>query len=123
MARALAPLPDEIVIDGEIVALDEAGKPSFNSLQNYRENHPLLYYVFDVPILSGRDLRAEPLTPALEGSLSELIEAVRGLGLEGLVAKSRDSRYEAGGVRRGAGTAIPWAGTGYLSVRESPRGE
>ena len=70
-----------------------------------------------MPILSGRDLRAEPLdirrklleekvlpllsdpirrTPALEGSLNDLIEAVRGLGLEGLVAKGRDSRYEAG---------------------------
>jgi ATP-dependent DNA ligase len=69
-----------------------------------------------------RDLRAEPLdirrqlleervlpllsdpirsTPALEGSLSELIEAVRGLGLDGLVAKGRDSRYEAG-ARSGA---------------------
>jgi len=122
IADALAPLPDETVIDGEIVALDEAGKPSFNSLQNYKADHPLLYYVFDVPILSGRDLRAEPLdirrklleekvlpllsdpirrTPALEGSLNDLIEAVRGLGLEGLVAKGRDSRYEAG-TRSGA---------------------
>jgi bifunctional non-homologous end joining protein LigD len=119
---SVAPLPDETVMDGEIVALDEAGKPSFNSLQNYSENYQLLHYVFDVPILSGRDLRAEPLdirrqllegkvlpllsdpirpTPALEGSLSELIEAVRGLGPEALVAKGQDSRYEAG-ARSGA---------------------
>ena len=49
---SVAPLPDETVMDGEIVALDEAGKPSFNSLQNYSENYQLLHYVFDVPILS-----------------------------------------------------------------------
>ena len=60
-APLLHQLPTKPVIDGEIVALDEAGKPSFNSLQNYSENYPLLYCIFDVPILSGRDLRAEPL--------------------------------------------------------------
>jgi len=43
------------VIDGEIVALDEHGKPSFNVLQNYGTGRaPVLYYVFDVIVLAGK---------------------------------------------------------------------
>jgi bifunctional non-homologous end joining protein LigD len=57
IVKALAAMPDETVIDGEIVALDEAGRPSFNALQNYGSSRtPILYYVFDVMVLDGHDV-------------------------------------------------------------------
>ena len=49
IAKTLAYLPDNTAVDGEIVALDEAGKPSFNALQNYGSSKAeLIYYIFDV---------------------------------------------------------------------------
>src|SRR5579863_10779678 len=54
VAKALATLPDETVIDGEVVALDESGRPSFNILQNHGSSGaPIVYYVFDVLIVEG----------------------------------------------------------------------
>src|SRR5947209_3574621 len=54
IVKALADMPDETVIDGEIVALDEAGRPSFTALQNSVSSEiPLLYYVFDLMVLEG----------------------------------------------------------------------
>jgi len=63
IVRALASLPSETVIDGEVVALDESGRPSFNMLQNYGSSKsPILYYyVFDVLVLAGRDVMGMPL--------------------------------------------------------------
>src|SRR5262245_6178156 len=47
IVRGLSGLPDETVIDGEVVALDESGRPSFSALQNSEsENTRLVYYVF-----------------------------------------------------------------------------
>jgi DNA ligase D-like protein (predicted ligase) len=121
--RGLANLPDETVIDGEIVALDEDGRPSFNALQNSLGSEtPVVFYVFDLIVLSGRDLSAEPLTARrallerkvlprlvepvryagiLEARLPDLIHAVKTQRFEGLVAKRRNSRYESG-LRSGA---------------------
>ena len=121
--RGLADLPDETVIDGEVVALDADGRPSFNLLQNYGSSATrVLYYVFDVMVLAGRDLKAETLevrrtllekkvlpklgepvryTGELNASLRDLVHSVKAQGLEGLVAKRRDSRYEPG-LRSGA---------------------
>jgi bifunctional non-homologous end joining protein LigD len=123
IVKALAALPDETVIDGEIVALDGDGKPSFNVLQNYGSSKvPLLYYVFDIMMLSGKDVMSEPLarrrellerkiltrlaepvrySPELKAPLSDLIDSVKQQGFEGLVAKRRDSAYEPG-LRSGA---------------------
>ena len=48
VVQALEALPDETVIDGEIVALDESGRPNFNLLQNHGPaKAPIRYYVFD----------------------------------------------------------------------------
>ena len=43
IVKALAPMPDETVIDGEVVALDANGKPSFNLLQNSASGADLLF--------------------------------------------------------------------------------
>ena len=123
VVKALAALPDETIIDGEIVALDGDGKPSFNALQNYGSSKtPLLYYVFDIMMLSGKNVMSEPLarrrelletkilstlaepvrySPELKARLSDLIDSVQQQGFEGLVAKRRDSAYEPG-LRSGA---------------------
>jgi bifunctional non-homologous end joining protein LigD len=118
VVRGLASLPDETVLDGEVVALDDVGRPSFNLLQNFGSaTPPVFYYVFDVLVLAGREVMREPLSarrqllerdvlpyltepvrhsPVLDAPLPELIAAVRAQGLEGLVAKRLDSRYEPG---------------------------
>lgn len=54
VVRGLAKLPDATVIDGEVVAFDEEGRPSFNALQNFGSSPaPVVYYVFDLMVLGG----------------------------------------------------------------------
>jgi ATP-dependent DNA ligase len=63
IVKALGTLPDETVIDGEIVALGDSGRPSFNALRNYGSSKaPVFYYVFDVLILAGRNVMSERLS-------------------------------------------------------------
>src|SRR5436309_1020826 len=104
----------EAVFDGEVVALDEAGRPNFQELQNARLTKlPIIYYIFDLLHLKGRDLldrslseRREQLeqlatgftdplrlNPAFHVSLADFTESVRKLRLEGIVAKRSDSLY------------------------------
>ena len=108
---------EQVVLDGEIVALDTAGRPSFQALQ-HRGTHPkhqVVFYAFDMLHLDGKDLTDEPLTQrrarlpeivgenatlrlsqALPGSAAEIVKAVRGAGLEGVVAKRTNSTYQPG---------------------------
>jgi hypothetical protein len=44
-----------------VVALDAAGRPSFNALQNGSAGATIVYYVFDVMVLGGRDVMGGPL--------------------------------------------------------------
>lgn len=104
-----------VVLDGEVVALDASGRPSFQALQ-HRSAHPghvVAFYAFDVLHLDGRDLTREPLqarrelltrlvdksgileSVELNGTAHQVIAAVSQLGLEGVIAKRRDSRYDA----------------------------
>jgi len=110
---------DSAIIDGEIVALDPKGRSSFQLLQAYdlgQERPPIFFYAFDLLELNGQDLRNEPLkfrkdklekllqkqsgvirfSASLEGKVAELLKRVRKLGLEGLIGKRVDSKYEAG---------------------------
>lgn len=123
VVNGLASLPDETVVDGEVVAFDEEGRPSFNALQNYGTGAaPVVFYVFDLLVLAGRDQRGEMLDTRrallekkvlptltepvrylapLNAPLADLIASVKAQGLEGLVAKRRNSKYESG-LRTGA---------------------
>ena len=101
------------ILDGEVVALDEEGRPSFQALQHRSAypRHTPFFYAFDLLQLDSRDLTSRPLderrallpgvtadsgvllSEELAGTLPDIIEAVRALGLEGIVAKRRDSKY------------------------------
>ncbi|MBA2433951.1 MAG: ATP-dependent DNA ligase [Chthoniobacterales bacterium] len=120
IAEALGALPcEECVIDGEVVALDEEGRSSFQLLQA-REmegyDSPLSYYVFDLLQLEGKNLTCFPFTTRKEmlrqlsagqgepirfsGELGDdpeaLLAEVERRGLEGIIGKRADSVYEAG---------------------------
>jgi bifunctional non-homologous end joining protein LigD len=123
-------LPGRILLDGEIVALDEQGRPSFPLLQQRMHRRrdvvaaarkvPVQYFVFDVLYEAGRDLRELPYTrrreileaaeldhphlrvpPSHVGAGREMLAAAKKVGLEGVMAKRLDSLYEPG-LRSGA---------------------
>jgi bifunctional non-homologous end joining protein LigD len=118
IAQACERLPPNTLLDGEIVALDEKGRVSFNLLQHHRSKaQALVFYAFDVLIYRGRSVlkvhlyfRREVLRRTFEDSktapmgLSENIEAAptdmirvaKEFGFEGIVAKRKDSLYESG---------------------------
>ncbi len=126
----LAALPESLaaaktaIVDGEIVALDEQGRPSFSLLQprmmagarsaaSLAQSIPITLFAFDLLYYNGYDLRDVPLTERkrvlaeivkpgtlvrfsenFTGQGAELLAAARQTGLEGIVAKRALSRYE-----------------------------
>src|SRR5258705_9799356 len=61
IVEALWGMPPGTVLDGEIVAIDDEGKPNFSLLQNFRTGGHIQYYVFDVLCLDNRDTTRLPL--------------------------------------------------------------
>jgi len=120
IAQAVCRLPaQKLMVDGEIVALDEQGRSSFQLLQNVQTDaaarRRIFYVMFDMLNWDGTDTTAWPLaqrrkllrrfTPSggvlkfsasLNGTFSRVWELVQKFGLEGIVAKRQDSHYEAG---------------------------
>ena len=117
---------EQMILDGEIVALDAAGRPSFNALQNRaqlksaaeiaaaRRESPVVLVCFDLLHFAGLNLRGAPylarhryLTQCLlpsahlqlvhnSADAAELYRAAVGHGFEGIVAKRADSTYQPG---------------------------
>ena len=106
----------QAILDGEIVALDEEGRPSFQLLQNRgKEEHPMQYVVFDIVYFDGQRLFKVPLedrkrllrdivrdsgvlkySDHVLGQGSAFFKAAQQKRLEGIVAKLRDSPYQSG---------------------------
>src|SRR6266446_6839160 len=114
------------LFDGEIVCLDPDGKPNFRDvihrmqqkteggIQRARAKHAAVCYLFDCLYLDGRPISSEPLTRRrewLEDAIKKdspyrvsqvveegtaLFEAVKQMGLEGMMAKQRNSVYQPG---------------------------
>jgi hypothetical protein len=62
------------VIDSEVVAFDAAGRPSFNTLQDYGSSKaPIYFYVFDLLVLAGRDLMSLALEQRRELLTGEVL--------------------------------------------------
>jgi bifunctional non-homologous end joining protein LigD len=106
---------EKAIVDGEIVAIDPEGRPSFQGLHHWSlEGLSLVYYAFDLLHVDGRDLTRRPLderrallrkavdgsglllSDPLPGTPQQIADAVRQLGLEGVVAKKRRSIYAVG---------------------------
>ena len=109
--------PVDVLLDGEIVVLNEKGQSDFGALQNWRSeaDGPLVYYVFDLLWIEGRDLTGLPLSErrsllqpivsgegvirysdSFETSGKEFFAKAQELGLEGIMAKRADSLYTPG---------------------------
>ena len=119
LAKAVAALPLRSGwIDGEILMIDAHGVPDFQALQNAfdgRSTQAIVYTVFDLPFLDGRDMRALPVTDrreqlhalvsgadqpllrfsdAFEASPDDLVASACKIGFEGVIGKRRDSPYQ-----------------------------
>jgi bifunctional non-homologous end joining protein LigD len=113
----LKKIKKKLVLDGEIVALNNEGKPSFQLLQQYGQNSnvSLVYYVFDLLYVDGKSVMKKPLlerkqllqkllpksdvvkySDHIEEKGTSFFKVMQQKGLEGMIAKRIDSTYHEG---------------------------
>lgn len=133
----------DLLLDGEIVAMDDQGRPSFGRLQQRMHVRapnahllaavPVSLYLFDLLRSDGEDTRDRPwderrarlealgadtwprvaVSPSFtDVAPAKVLEVAKAHGIEGIVAKRRSARYEAG--RRSSA----WVKTAVLSTQE-----
>ncbi|MGE7983666.1 ATP-dependent DNA ligase [Solibacillus sp. NPDC093137] len=133
-------IPDNTILDCELIAVDEEGKCNFELLQNqYRAKHrtaPLQLVAFDILFYKGEDLRKKPLmerkqiladviepsdnlviTQYVDGTDAvQYFELIKQHGLEGIVMKLKDSFYDLRGRRSSAWLKVIAYNTEFLAV-------
>ncbi len=120
LATSLATLSRDVVLDGELVCLDDAGRSLFYDMMFHRA--PAFFYAFDILWLDGEDLRDRPCVERkqllrdvvdaggqrllyvdhIEGAGEQLFEQICERDMEGIVAKPKQSPY------RGPRSRTPW---------------
>jgi bifunctional non-homologous end joining protein LigD len=112
IVNALKKMNLNCVLDGEVVYINDEGKPDFDSLQRVNGHEaPMVYYVFDLLWIDGQNLmkenlvkRKERLKKLLSGNQTvrysdhfedgvQLFENIKDIGLEGIVGKQKHSQY------------------------------
>lgn len=114
IADACSKIKRPVVLDGEIVLLNEKQLPDFQRLQHYETADPgtLMYYVFDLLYVDGKSIKDLPLIERkkklksilgkrklvrycdhITGKGIDFFNAVHDMGLEGIMAKEKDSTY------------------------------
>jgi len=114
VVKALSALDYDVILDGELVALNEEGKPDFDALQKNNGKDPLVFYTFDLLWYKGYNLMNLPLTERkkiLSAVINfndvikysddfdqgvQLFELMKKQEMEGIVAKRKNSKYEPG---------------------------
>ncbi len=117
LAESLAKVEEKVIFDGEIVAIDDNGKPNFQLLQNLKtaDQNKVIYYIFDLLYLNDHNLMGSPLierkqilkkilpeSPSfkfcdhIENKGKRFYELIIQSGLEGMLAKRKDSIYYPG---------------------------
>ncbi|HEY0653812.1 MAG TPA: non-homologous end-joining DNA ligase [Chryseosolibacter sp.] len=117
LAEALTKLKIDAVLDGEIVVFNEDNKPDFQQLQQFGDvqKGKLMYYVFDCLYVKGKSIMDKPLLERkeilkrllpenemiryadhVEENGLDVFQRVKGMDLEGMIAKRSSSKYKIG---------------------------